>query len=233
MTSYRLPPTLSLLVLLIASSGCHTKNQMQTETKDASTPCVVGNDYFPPAGNSETGSLHFGVDQADWESNYLKHLGEHSLYACGSANAEPEYRFLWDRSLSEPIAVRMVVHPDGSGTLFVRMLKNGGLLPPTAPGKKEMTWDEWLKIKIDNRIDLTSEQVQHALNLFSQIEFRAGTVKTPGETTDGSDWIFESRVANRYKLVDFRNEPSKAARQFGLYMVLELGKVPIPADAIY
>jgi hypothetical protein len=108
------------------------------------------------------------------------------------------------------------------------------LPPPPPPGRKTgITWDEWQKIKLDRRVDLTAEQVRSALTLFSRIEFRVGALKTPGETTDGSDWIFESRVAGRYRLIDFRNEPSAAARECGLFMVQELGKVSIPQNAIY
>jgi hypothetical protein len=218
---------------VFALTSCRTGVSVPVAVNESSAPCSVSGTYFPPLTEQRTGGLHFGSDQAEWETNYLKHMGEPSLYICGTASAEPEYRFLWDRSLSEPISVRLMVHADGSGTLFVRMLEHGGMLPPVEPGKKEMTWDEWLKLKLDRRIDLTVAQVQHVLDLFSQIEFRAGTQKTPGETTDGSDWIFESHVAGRYKLIDYRNEPSRAARECGLFMVLELGKVPVPAGAIY
>lgn len=195
----RLAISFLCLTFLTAASGCRSHPQVQVAIKDGSTLCSKGTDYFPPVSNTETGNLHFGLDQAEWESNILRHMGEPSLYALGPSNAEPEYRFLWDRSLSEPIAVRLMVHGDGSGTLFVRMLSHCCMPPPPPPGKKKsVTWAEWLKIKLDRRVDLTPAQVQQVLSLFSRIEFRAGTVKTPGETTDGSDWIFESRVGGRY-----------------------------------
>ncbi len=50
---------------------------------------------------------------------------------------------------------------------------------------------------------------------------------------DGSDWIIESKVNGRYRLVDFRNGHSEPARNFGLYLVSELAKVKIPGQAVY
>jgi hypothetical protein len=233
MNHLRLSLALTLLTPSIVYSGCRPTNQAQVVAINNSVPCSEKSDYFPVDGISGTGSLHFGKDQADWEGLYLLHMGEPSLFACGPQNSELEYRFLWDRSLSEPIAVRLVIHADGSGTLFVRVLQHALMLPPPVHGKKEVTLDKWLKVKLDKRMDLPYEQIQQVIDLFNRIEFPSENAKSISETTDGSDWIFESRVSGRYRLVDFRNTPSQAARKAGLFMVLDLAKVPIPQNAIY
>ncbi|HTW44411.1 MAG TPA: hypothetical protein VMD58_02605 [Acidobacteriaceae bacterium] len=158
-------------------------------------------------------------------------MHEPSLYACIPATTEPVYRFLWDRSLSEPIAARLVVHNDGSGTLNVKMLAHGTMLPASESGMKPVSQDEWYQIKLDREIEVTHAEVRHALDLVNQVTF----VKQndSNETTDGSDWIFESKVKGKYRLVDFRNTPSTPAKELGLYLVLDLAKLPIPNDAIY
>jgi hypothetical protein len=223
-------PALSLVIL-----GCHgSKPDIESAEKDrGSIACSAGTEYFPPITENGTGGLFFGADQAEWETNYLRHMNERSLYACGQANAEPEYRFLWDRSLSEPISVRLVVHANGSGTLFARELKHGGLLPPVPPGKKGKTWDEWLIVKLDQQTEVTPDQVERARSLFNQIDFGRYVAGPEGLTTDGSDWIYESRVSGRYRLIDFRNKPSNVAKQAGFFMVFDLAKISIPSNAVY
>lgn len=148
-------------------------------------------------------------------------------------NTQPEYRFLWDRSLSEPIAVRLVVHPDHSGTLFVRILANGGMFPPPRPGEKAKTWDEWLVLETEKRIELSVDQTRRATDLFLTVFHHPFDPRPIGNTTDGSDWIFESRTDGRYRLRDFRNEPPQSARTLGLLLVRDFAQVPLQPEAIY
>ena len=222
----------AVLAAALMLSCKHRQREVSSSDGADLDPCSTSNDYFPPpAANWPGGKLHFGADQGAWEANFLRHMHEPSLYACIPATAEPVYRFLWDRSLSEPVAARLVVHNDGSGILFVKMLAHGTMLPPPETGVKPVSQDEWYRMKLEHEIALTPEQVRRALNLVNQIEFV--TESNSHETTDGSDWIFESKVKGKYKLVDFRNIPTVPARELGLYLVLDLAKLPIPTDAIY
>ena len=204
-----------------------------TEEDGVINSCSKTNEYFPSGPASWSGrGLHFGDFQVEWESMFLKHMHEPSLYACATPTQESEYRFLWDRSLSKPIAARLVVHSDGSGTLFLRMLANATMLPSPLPGKKSVSRDYWYRVTLDRQITVSPEQVAHALNLFRQIRFGDHSAERGGDM-DGSDWIIESRVEGKYRLTDFRNIPSDPARSFGFYLVFDLAKLSIPHQAIY
>ena len=121
-------------LLFVLIFGCRKTTSVEPVDTFASVHCSSLPDYFPFAVMGATGDFFYGDYQAEWEANYLRHMKEPSLYACGALSSQPEYRFLWDRSLSEPISVRLVVHPDYAGTLFVRVLANGGMIPPPRPG---------------------------------------------------------------------------------------------------
>jgi hypothetical protein len=226
---------LACLLALLAPCACRCQQRLPISIDDASIPCAASGKYFPAEGTAGTGGLNTGAMQAEWETMLLRHMGELSLYACGGVHAEPEYRFLWDRSLSEPIAVRLVVHEDGTGTLFTRELDHGTLPPPLPPGRKSQpySWDEWFTVKLSKQTVLHAAEVRHVLDLFNGIDFPHEGPRKPDSTTDGSDWVFESRVQGRYRLVDFRNNPSPAARVCGLFLVQELSKIAIPPRAIY
>jgi hypothetical protein len=220
------------LILGVACS-CKKENIHTAAQNKAHDPCSTRNEYFPPPGSTWAGNgLHWGADENSWESNLLRHMQEPSLYACSGADDEPVYRFLWDRSLSEPIVARLTVHKDGTGTLIIHMLASNGIPLPPKPGQPPTTLDQWFRIKSEEQIAVTPEQVKHVLVLFNGINFW-NVDPSKGETTDGSDWIFESKVEGRYRLIDFRNMPSKSANDCGLYLVLGLGKLAIPPGAIY
>jgi hypothetical protein len=113
------------------------------------------------------------------------------------------------------------------------MLANSGIPPPPTRGKnKSVSLDEWYRVVLDRQIDMSTDQVSHALELFRRVKFADDN---PGarNTTDGSDWIIEERDGAKYRLVDFRNGYSEPAKDFGLYLVRDLGRVEISGDAIY
>jgi hypothetical protein len=199
----------------------------------ASTSCSSLPEYFPRP-NSGTGELFYGNDQADWERKYLQHMKELPLYACGSSlDTQPVYRFLWDRSLSKPIAVRLEVRPDGAGRLFVRELAHCCLMPPPGKGEKAQTWDEWLTLDTDRAVDLNVDQTRQITSQFDTVFHRPFDLNLTGNTTDGSDWIFEYRVQGRYRLRDFRNVPPESAKALGLLLVRDLAGIPIQENEIY
>lgn len=221
------------VALLIMTLGCKKPQQPKSERTFASTACSSLAEYFPKP-NSGNGELFFGSDQAEWERNYLQHMQEPPLYACGSQfDTQPVYRFLWDRSLSKPIAVRVVVHPNGAGTLYVRELAHCCMIPPPKRGEKAQTWDEWLTLDTEKEVELSIDQTQPITTQFQTVFHHPFDPRPIGNTTDGSDWIFESRVDRRYRLRDFRNIPPESARNLGLFLVRDLAAVPIQQSEIY
>jgi hypothetical protein len=221
------------VTVLLGAAGCRKQPTQTADDNAGSVQCSPLLKYFPFGGETGAGSLFFGQGQADWEGRLLAYLKEPPLYSCGVIDNSDEYRFLWDRSLSEPIAVRLAVKPDGSGKLFVRMLEHGGLLPSVEAGEKYVAPDEWYKLKLDRQVDLSVEQVRQLTDMFRVVFHLPDNPRHVGETTDGSDWVFESRINGRYRVKDFRNKQPEAARTLGLLMALTLGQVPLTKDQIY
>jgi hypothetical protein len=208
--------------------------QPPTREEGEVSTCSNSGEFFPSGQAGLHGpGLFFGDLQVQWESMLLKHMHEPSLYTCAALSDDTEYRFLWDRSLSQPVVARLTVHKDGSGILTIRMLANAGIPPPPVHGKKtSVSLDEWYRVVLDRQIDVSADKVSHTLELLHRIRF---VDDNPGSrnTTDGSDWIIETREGTKYRMVDFRNGYSKPAKDFGLYLVRDLGKVEIARSAIY
>ena len=215
----------ALLILCFNSilSGCHASGPVFTQEDPNILPCTKSAAFFPK------GSLFYGDDQALWESQFLKYMDEPSVYQC--SGAEPSIRFLWDRSLSQPIAVRLSIHPDGTGELMIRMLAHATLPSPSEPGDKTAEPKVWYRRVLDQRKAISKDQVERVRLLADRMTFL--TDHSLPSTTDGSDWIFETQEAGHYRIVDFRNHPSPTARKLGLYMVRELAGISIPDNAIY
>jgi hypothetical protein len=223
-----------VLAVILAVACRKPASQSIAREEGVVEPCSNSGEFFPSGKAGLHGpGLFFGDFQVQWESDFLRRMHEPSLYACPAPSDDAEFRFLWDRSLSQPIAARLTVHKDGSGILTIRMLANAGIPPPPLHGKKKsVSLDEWYRVVLDRKIDVSADQVSHALELFQRVKF---VDDNPGSrnTTDGSDWIIEARDGARYRLVDFRNGYSKPAKDFGLYLVRDLGKVEISGVAIY
>ena len=226
-------PYLVLGVMLATACKKPAQQPVPREEGMVETCSSLG-DFFPSGQAGLHGpSLFFGDFQVQWESDFLKRMHEPSLYACTAPSDDAEYRFLWDRSLGQPVVARLTVHKDGSGVLTIRVLANSGIPSPPPRGKKNSAFlDEWYRVVLDRKIDVSTDQVSHALDLLHQVRF---VDDNPGSrnTTDGSDWIIEAREGGRYRLVDFRNGYSDPARKYGLYLIQDLGRVEILGGKIY
>jgi hypothetical protein len=224
-----------IVLAVMLAAACKKPAQQPVTRQDGEVKaCSNSGDYFPFGQAALQGpGLFFGDFEVEWESDYLRRMHEPSLYACVAPSDDAEYRFLWDRSLSQPVAARLTVRKDGSGVLTIHVLAHPGIPPPIPRGKKKSKFlDEWFRVVLDRQIDVSPDQVSHALELFRRIKF---VDDNPGSrnTTDGSDWIIEAREGAKYRLVDFRNGYSEPARDFGLYLIQDLGKVEILGGVIY
>lgn len=195
-----------------------------------SVRCSQGSNYFPSSiGGSAP--LNLGADQAKWESMYLRHMGEPSLYHCAKPGTGAALRFLWDRSLSSPIAARLVIHPNRTGTLYLHMLAHATRPPAPAPGGKSVSSDDWYRQTLCRQKSITREQVNRVVRMVNEIHF--ATDHSVPQMNDGSDWIFEIEEAGHYRVVDFRNKPPDVARKLGLFLVTDLGGITLDSRAIY
>src|ERR1700683_1038859 len=91
---------------------------------------VSGQQYFPDhAFYSDEHRNQFVVE---WYSKPLKALGEPSFWELSQRSNQQVYRFLWLRSFSHPVAVRLELRPDGSAILTIQTTDGAG---GYAPGK--------------------------------------------------------------------------------------------------
>jgi len=106
-------------------------------------------------------------------------------------------------------------------------------MPPPEHGQRAHTWDEWLTLETSRTVELDVDQTRKLTSLFDAV-FRHPFDPNPiGNTTDGSDWIFESRAQGRYRRCDFRNAPPESAKKLGLMLVRDLGGIPSQAQEVY
>ena len=210
---------LSVLAVLMAGIGCHARRDNVLPTVTDRSRCSNITEYFPPAGTPWTTGFHFGDEWGESVSQILKMMHEPSLYWCEAGVPDAQYRFIWIRSFNDPIAIRLSVHANGTGTLFIHSLKGWMAGYPPKPG-------------INSTREITSDQTKHALELFKQIDFMDKRNRFDISSTDGSNWIFEANEGGRYQLVEFR-DPTPEAQRFGLYLMLDLAKLPLTKDEIY
>jgi hypothetical protein len=179
--------------------------------------------YFP-LGAFANGKSD-GDFKARWYAEQLRALNEPSLSANSSVPAgESVYRFTWLRTFDHPITVRVVVHPDGTGTLTAVMATGAG---GCSPG---------------NRVTIRPRNIGHAdvrrlLRLISGMDFwdmRTELSLNPSTVQlDGAQWIFEALTADRYHVIDRWSPDSGPVRELGLYMVRELGRFHIGRNSVY
>lgn len=216
---------------LLTSAGCHREGPLVFSA--VAGPRIICSQSAPffPGSIGGAAPLFFGTDQAEWESMYLQRMQEPSLYRCPGSRSDADLRFLWDRSLSPPIAARLVIHQNRTGTLFLHMLAHPAMPPPPPPGGKSISADDRYQQTLDRQISITREQAQRVVQMVSNIDFT--TNHSGPQTTDGSDWIFETEEAGHYQVVDFRNNPPDGARKLGLFLVMDLGGLTLEHSAIY
>lgn len=175
--------------------------------------------YFPPGVFADGGQ---DADfRARWYGETLRAMTEPSLSEVVSAGKPPTFRFTWLRSFHDPIAARVTVRGNGTGTLTVKMADGQGGRRPSKPMLgfvKEMSADE----------------IRRVLRLIEEMDFWKMPAEPGGPPyPDGASWILEACVGGRYHVIDRQSPPNGPLRELGLYLVLALAKLDIPADAIY
>jgi hypothetical protein len=187
----------------------------------AETPAA----YFPP------GTFEPAVDDdafvVSWYSKHLRALREPSVAALAGKQGHA-YRFLWLRTFDAPIALRVDVAPDGSGTLTVKATSGrGGYEPGT--------------LVTHQRRAMPPAEVRQFLSRLSTARFWAlptrerPDIAEDGSITvsaDGAQWILEGVRRGRYHVVDRWSPEHGAYREAALWLVRRAG-LRIEPDRIY
>jgi hypothetical protein len=172
--------------------------------------------YFPK------GSLDLRADglKSQWYSRQLCSLEEPSLFSLKKDSTRESYRFLWLRTFNHPIAIRLDLHPDGTGVITT---KAGGGAGGYAPGDL-----------IENRsLTLKRGQIVPFLRQLQELSFWKLPNPVNDQTgTDGSDWVIEGIKGGHYHVVDRWSPESGAVHELGL-VLLSMANENVPPKEIY
>jgi hypothetical protein len=173
--------------------------------------------YFPES-SLDLRRHHF---KSDWYSVQLDALQEPSLYQMAKAPNAESYRFLWLRSFNHPIAVRLDPKPDGTSVLTTKVASGAGGFRPGVLSENS------------SRL-LTGEQTKMFLSKVTELGFwNAPNPVQDQRGTDGSQWIIEGVKDSHYHVVDRWSPTNGVARQLGLLLAFDLGKIAVPEKDIY
>jgi hypothetical protein len=208
-----------LLLLLVATSYAQV-------APDVSSPLFPPDEnprYFPTDIFAEKNS-DFSF-RAGWYGEQLRALKEPSLSQGIFAGGELVYRFTWLRTFHHPITVRVNIDPDGTGMLTSKMADGTGGYRPG-------------KLIANSRRNISANEVQHILKLIEVMGFWHMPPEPEPEHSgvvnlDGAQWILEASDHGGYHVIDRWSPDKGPLRDLGLYLALTLGRLDVPAAAIY
>jgi hypothetical protein len=211
------------LVLVIGVNAGRSQTNTQSKTAAPSIlnfPPDADPRYFPKGifgDSSDSGS--FKDFAARWYSAYLRAMHEPSLFEASNDRSLVAYRFLWLRTFHHPIAIRLTIRPNGTGTLIGKITSGAG-------GYKTgvMTWDK--------SVEISTAQVQQFLIASQKAAF--WTLPTGGlaRGNDGAQWIMEGVHAGVYHVVD-RWSPEKTDYANMCLFLLGVSTIQIDAKDVY
>jgi hypothetical protein len=201
-------------LLLWLATACASSARMSAEGPVA---------YFPPGAFASAGED--GAFQVDWYTKELRALREPSVLA-GDRQAHA-YRFLWLRTFDAPIALRVDVSPDGSGTLTVkRSSGTGGFEPGTLVTNVRRTLS---RADVRRFLSLLETARFWELDTRERPDDEGGTITVK---SDGAQWVMEGVRSGRYHVVDRWTPRSGAYREAALWLVSRAG-LQIELSRIY
>jgi hypothetical protein len=173
-----------VLLGLVAISGIHA----QTKTKHIQQrfPPDENPQYFPVGLFSEIPGLN--EVRARWYASVLRGLEEPSLWSATTKAGEAVYRFTVIPAFAAPFAVRLVVDPDGTGTLIAKWkVREAG----AKTGRLEQ-----------ESLSVGGEQVKQFVELLGDADFWLLSTERPAQGRDGQEWLLEGKENGEYHVVD-------------------------------
>ena len=173
------------LCFLAVSSSCGQMTAKRPKIRQVNPP-DRNPQYFPVGLFSKYPELSDWA--ARWYASELRALNEPSLLE-GEARHSVAYRFLLIPSFSPSLGIRLVLNPDGTGTLVakIRAKSRGGM--EAAPAEET--------------VSVSSDQVGKFEGLLDESNFWFLPTKwDPVQGFDGEEWILEARKNGKYHVVD-------------------------------
>ena len=221
-----------LTILLL----CFMPVVLSAQSGQSGQPAQAG--YFPSGSFDDSNT---DVFMADWYSHELRVLDEPPL-SRESSGASPgnssggvveSYRFLWLRTFDPPVAIRLDVKADGTGTVTAKVADGQAGFPQTS------------KRVVEKRSRaLTREQTGAFLAQINRTNFWGIVTNIdPGDAmdvqTDGSEWVLEGVKGDKYHVVARwspdvnRMHGCKAIFDLGMALAVDLAQLKIPKDKMY
>ncbi len=221
----RMRPKLTVLCLVVGISAAAGWSQTKKQPK-TTVPSILNNppdanpQYFPKGifgDSSDSGP--FKDFSARWYSAYLRAMDEPSLLAASKDRSLVAYRFLWLRTFHHPIAIRLTIRADGTGSLTGKVTSGAGGYETGV-----VTWNE--------SVEIPKAQVQQFISLSQKAAFWTSPTGGLGGGTDGAQWIMEGVHSGVYHVVD-KWSPEKTDYASMCLFLLNLSKIQVEAKDIY
>lgn len=183
------------------------------------TSVALAQQYFPDHAFNDDGRLNDFI--VHWYSKDLNALQEPSLWEISRISSSAQvHRFVWLRTFHHPVAVRIEIAKDGTGTLTAKMSSGAG---GYEPGKL-----------IEDRTQVVSKDDIHGLLAkLGSTNYWSLPSRDPNPSGhDGSQWVIEAVRDGEYKLIDRWSPKNGPARDIGL-LVLHLSGLNISSKEIY
>ncbi|HEV2290061.1 MAG TPA: hypothetical protein VGR81_14045 [Candidatus Acidoferrales bacterium] len=160
----------------------------------------------------------------EFYSRNLRALDEPSLWEVSQQDKQTVvYRFLWIRTFDHPVAVRVTIAPNNTGTVVVKMSDGFG---EAGPG--HLIKDESHTLPATEVADLIA-RIQRA-NFWD-----VPTVEPmKGTGLDGAEWVLEGVSSGNYHVVTrWSSQANGSYRKLCLFFVHDLAHLKIPRSRIY
>lgn len=188
-----------------------------------SSAAAAAQQYFPDHAFTQRDDLN--KLKVSWYQKNLDALREPSLWESSKQSSTNQiYRFLWLRSFHHPIAVRLNINPDGTGTLTTKVCGGAG---GYEPGKLIVNRSQ--KVAAD-RVKWFLDQVdeEQYWSLPSEEEKDPNTVEL-----DGAQWIVEAVKDGNYKVVDRWSPEKGPIKRLGLTFLIDFAKLKLLYQEVY
>ena len=213
----RLAIPLAVAALLLANCSAPFLGRAQVQQTRAACP-AAGDDYFFPSGIFSKRNSDLDQFKRHWYSESLTRMGEPSL-SCAASDDTTTYRFLWLRTFSQPISVRVSLHANEVRIEAFKLSGAGGYDPGVVSThiEKVVTTSDWDKLEAAlDKVEFWNLPTEPSTN-------DAGA--------DGAQWIIEGERNGTYHVAD-RWSPEGPYRELGL-LFLQIAGISVTEAEIY
>jgi hypothetical protein len=207
----------AVCVLLSVGHSAWSQSKSKAVLRD---PPDTHPQYFPEGifhDSSESG--WFQGFKERWYAKHLRSMREPSLSEASTDNSLIAYRFLWLRTFHSPIAIRLIIHVDGTGTLTGKMTNGKG-----GYNAGNLTRNE--------SHELTKAQVAEFLGLLRRASFWSALSEDGTGGVDGAQWVLEGVENGHYHIVD-RWSPKKSDFEHVCLFLFGQSRISVDAKEIY